>query len=84
MLRNGQTALHFAVLSSDESVKLLAANGAQLDIKDKQGRTPLDFALGAGGRGRAGSNFRSGAPALPIFFVSSWLLPHGLDIALHS
>lgn len=50
----GQTALHFAVLSSDESVKLLAANGAQLDIKDKQGRTPLDFALGAGGRGRAG------------------------------
>jgi ankyrin repeat protein len=50
----GQTALHFAVLSSDETVKLLAAVGAKLDIKDKQGKTPLDFALGGGGRGRAG------------------------------
>jgi ankyrin repeat protein len=52
---NGQTALHFAALSSDATVKLLAEHGAQLDIKDKQGRTPLDFALGAGGRGRAGA-----------------------------
>jgi ankyrin repeat protein len=52
---NGQTALHFAALSSDVTVKLLAERGAQLDIKDKQGRTPLDFALGAGGRGRAGA-----------------------------
>jgi ankyrin repeat protein len=51
----GQTALHFAALSSDNIVKLLAEHGAQLDIKDKQGRTPLDFALGAGGRGRAGA-----------------------------
>jgi ankyrin repeat protein len=52
---NGQTALHFAALSSDATVKLLAENGARLDIRDKQGRTPLDFALGAGGRGRAGA-----------------------------
>jgi ankyrin repeat protein len=52
---NGQAALHFAALSSDATVKLLAEHGAQLDIKDKQGRTPLDFALGAGGRGRAGA-----------------------------
>jgi ankyrin repeat protein len=52
---NGQTALHFAALSSDATVRLLAEHGAQLDIKDKQGRTPLDFALGAGGRGRAGA-----------------------------
>jgi ankyrin repeat protein len=51
----GQTALHFAALSSDATVKLLAEHGAQLDVKDKQGRTPLDFALGAGGRGRAGA-----------------------------
>lgn len=50
----GQTALHFAALNSDEAVKILAAHGAQLDVKDKQGRTPLDFANGAGGRGRAG------------------------------
>jgi ankyrin repeat protein len=47
--------LHFAALSSDAIVKILAEHGAQLDIKDKQGRTPLDFALGAGGRGRAGA-----------------------------
>jgi uncharacterized protein len=52
---SGQTALHFAALSSDATVKLLAEHGAELDIKDKQGRTPLDFALGAGGRGRAGA-----------------------------
>jgi ankyrin repeat protein len=51
----GQTALHFAALSSDNIVKLLAEHGATLDIRDKQGRTPLDFALGAGGRGRAGA-----------------------------
>jgi ankyrin repeat protein len=51
---NGQTALHFAALSSDTAVKLLAAHGARLDVKDKQGRTALDFASGGGGRGRAG------------------------------
>jgi hypothetical protein len=62
----GQTALHFAVLSSDETVKLLAENGAQLDIRDKQGKTPLDFALGGGGRGRAGGPpvVREGTAAL--------------------
>jgi uncharacterized protein len=51
----GQTALHFAALASDPVVKLLAQNGARLDVRDKQGRTPLDMAMGAGGRGRAGS-----------------------------
>jgi ankyrin repeat protein len=51
---SGQTALHFAAQASDDVVKLLAANGAKLDAKDKQGRTPLDAALGVGGRGRAG------------------------------
>lgn len=62
----GQTALHFAVLSSDETVKLLAQNGARLDVKDKQGKTPLDFALGGGGRGRAGGPpvVREGTAAL--------------------
>ena len=29
-------------------------HGATLDAKDKQGRTPVDVALGVGGRGRAG------------------------------
>ena len=62
----GQTALHFAVLSSDETVKLLAAAGAKLDIKDRSGKTPIDFALGGGGRGRAGGPpvVREGTAAL--------------------
>ena len=50
----GQTAMHFAVQTGDTIVKLLAARGARLDVKDRQGRTPLDVALGVGGRGRAG------------------------------
>ena len=51
----GQTALHFAALSMDTVVELLVMNGAKLDLKDKQGRTPLDMASGKGGPGRAGA-----------------------------
>jgi uncharacterized protein len=51
---NGQTAMHFAVRASDDIVRYLATHGARLDVKDKQGRTPLDAALGMGVRGRAG------------------------------
>src|SRR3984893_11252161 len=50
----GETALHFAVQSGDSLVKYLAQKGALLDVKDKQGRTPLDVALRVGVRGRAG------------------------------
>jgi ankyrin repeat protein len=50
----GQTALHFAALSMDSVVELLARNGAKLDAKDRQGRTPMDMANGKGGPGRAG------------------------------
>lgn len=48
----GQTALHFAALSMDSAVELLAKNGARLDTADKQGRTPMDMANGRGGPGR--------------------------------
>jgi ankyrin repeat protein len=51
---NGQTAMHFAAQASDDIVKMLAAQGAKIDVKDKNGRTPIDAALGIGGRGRAG------------------------------
>jgi len=50
---NGQTALHSAAVQrSDEFIEFLVDNGARLDLKDKQGRLPLDLALGAGGRGQ--------------------------------
>ena len=49
----GQTALHSAAVQrDDEFIAFLADSGARLDIKDKQGRLPLDLALGSGGRGQ--------------------------------
>lgn len=45
----GQTAIHAAAgRGSDEVVKFLAGKGAALNLPDKQGRTPLDVALGVG------------------------------------
>jgi ankyrin repeat protein len=60
---SGSTALHLAVATSDDLVKLLVERGARLDLKDQLGRTPLDVALGIGseGRGRAG---RGAAPVV--------------------
>jgi ankyrin repeat protein len=46
--------MHFAVRLSDPLVRLLADRGASIDVKDRQGRTPLDHAQGIGLRGRAG------------------------------
>jgi uncharacterized protein len=52
---NGLTALHYAAQAGLETVVAeLARAGATLDVKDKNGRTPVDVALGVGGRGRAG------------------------------
>jgi ankyrin repeat protein len=52
---NGMTALHFAAQAGlDTVVAALAKAGATLDAKDKNNRTPVDVALGVGGRGRAG------------------------------
>jgi ankyrin repeat protein len=43
----GITALHGAALrGSDDIIEFLAKNGARLDVKDKQGRTPSTFAEG--------------------------------------
>jgi ankyrin repeat protein len=68
---NGQTALHLAVTQADSIVSYLAERGARLDIKDRQGRTPLDIALGAGdavggrgARGRGPSGPRESTAAL--------------------
>jgi ankyrin repeat protein len=52
----GQTALHIAAAQrGDEFIRFLVKNGARLDMKDAQGHTPLDVAMGTGGgRGRGG------------------------------
>jgi ankyrin repeat protein len=43
----GMTALHFAVQrGSDAMVEYLAAKGARFDVKNAQGRTPVDLARG--------------------------------------
>jgi ankyrin repeat protein len=66
----GQTALHIAVERSDRLVKFLAEHGAELDLKDRDGRTPLDVALGVsasafqGRRGAAPSVVRESTAAL--------------------
>jgi hypothetical protein len=39
----------------DPLVEFLAKNGADLQAKDADGRTPLDLARGAGGGGRGGA-----------------------------
>jgi ankyrin repeat protein len=63
---NGQTAMHFAAQVSDDIVRYLAAEGAKIDRRDRQGRTPVDLALGIGARGRAGGPppVRQGTAAL--------------------
>ncbi|HYR41817.1 MAG TPA: ankyrin repeat domain-containing protein [Terriglobia bacterium] len=50
---NGQTILHNAAARGNAAIiKYAAEQGARLDRKDKQGRTPLDIAQnGGGGRG---------------------------------
>ena len=54
----GQTALHGAAFQGyDDVVQFLAAHGAKLDVKDRNGKTPLDSAKGlAGGVGFDGSS----------------------------
>ncbi len=50
----GETPLHYGAHASDDIVTFLAENGAKLDVKDKQGRTPVEMALGVGLHGHAG------------------------------
>ena len=58
----GPAHQHFG---AEKVVKYLAEHGAILDMKNKQGRTPLDIAMGVGGaagRGGGGGRGRGGAP----------------------
>jgi ankyrin repeat protein len=44
---NGQTAMHGAALKGwNSTIRFLAENGAELEPKDRDGKTPLDFASG--------------------------------------
>lgn len=60
---NGNTALHGAVSRGDAVVRLLMKNGATL-VKNKAGFSPLDVALGAGGRGGRGGVVRDSTAAV--------------------
>ena len=49
---NGRTALHGAAQKGyDQVVRFLAERGANLQIKDRRGFTPLDAAMGLLGNG---------------------------------
>jgi len=53
---NGQSIVHNAAQRGANAIIQFAADkGAKLDRKDKQGRTPLDIASGAGGGGGRGA-----------------------------
>jgi uncharacterized protein len=61
---NGQTAMHAAALKGwDATIRLLAENGAELEPKDHDGKTPLDYASGNyRTRGPGGGNLVPPAP----------------------
>ena len=57
----GQTALHVAAgRGADDVIRFLASRGATLNLKDKQGHTPLEIASGVGGGGAGGRGARGG------------------------
>jgi ankyrin repeat protein len=60
----GNTAIHGAVVRGDAVVKFLASKGATLTLKNKAGLTPLDLAMGQGGRGGRGGVVRESTAAL--------------------
>jgi ankyrin repeat protein len=60
----GNTAIHGAVGRGDAVVKFLASKGATLTLKNKAGFTPLDIAMGQGGRGGRGGVVRESTAAL--------------------
>jgi ankyrin repeat protein len=72
-----QTALHGAAEHGfDKFIEFLVANGADLTVKDGNGRTPLDVARGAGG-------IRGGADAFPktVALLESLMKSKGIAVA---
>ncbi len=68
---SGETLLHQAIPRGEALVKLIASYGANLELKDKSGRTPLDVAMGvpaaaaAAPGGRGGRGGRAAGPGGP-------------------
>jgi ankyrin repeat protein len=63
----GETPMHAAALQNDQIVRFLAEHGAKVDVRDKNGRTPLDVANGVGGgagSGQRGGRGRGGTAAV--------------------
>jgi len=59
---NGQTIVHSAAgRGANAIIQYAAEQGARLNKKDKQGRTPLDIASGTGGGGGRGGAAAAGA-----------------------
>ena len=54
----GLTPLHISINRDDAIMKFLVERGAKLDMKDKQGRTPLETALRGTSEELRGSNVR--------------------------
>jgi ankyrin repeat protein len=76
---NGQTALHNAAArGADAIVKYLVENGATLDVKDKQGRLPIDVARGLGGRGRG--NAPGEAHESTVTLLSALMTSKGIPV----
>jgi ankyrin repeat protein len=72
-----QTALHGAAEHGfDKFIQFLVDHGADLTVKDAQGRTPLDVARGAGGQ-------RGGADAFPktVALLESLMKAKGIPVA---
>jgi ankyrin repeat protein len=62
----GATAVHAAVQrGAQKVVRFLAEHGAKLDMKNKQGRTPLDIAMGVGATAGRGGGARGRGNAGP-------------------
>lgn len=75
---NGMTAVHFAAQrGADAVITLLAERGAVLDIKNKQGRTPVDLSLGGAGgrRGRGEARVYEGTAKLLRELLGSSVSP---------
>jgi uncharacterized protein len=63
--QNGDTALHIAAsLGHDSVVRLLAEQGARVDVKNKRGLTPAAAAMFGSVAGRRGSAAPAGADSL--------------------